>query len=71
MINRLKLTEELTKGFIAYLWALENPFTSKPTEQHMFNQYRSNWLFNRKVDSMVAGVLRVVDEAEETPDDNS
>jgi hypothetical protein len=57
------LAEKLTDAFVQYQWRLENPMPipyKTPDEINM--HYLTDSMFHAKVDSLVAGVLHIVQE---------
>ena len=61
MVDKVALRDDLIKGFINYQYQLENPM-SFPAEQELIDTYRFDPLFHRKIDSMVGGVMNILDK---------
>lgn len=57
-----KLQEKLTDTFIGYQWRLENPLPRPHETEEMILHYQTDVLFHRKVQSLVAGVIHVIQE---------
>lgn len=61
-MNKPALANELTETFIEYQWRLDNPFPSpEQTKENMYLKYRSDSMFHAKVDSLVFGVMFIVE----------
>lgn len=61
MIDKRALTNELTDAFIQYQYRLDNPMpTPNETMDMRRRKYLSDAVFQTKVDSLVAGVMRIV-----------
>lgn len=63
MANLKAMQDDLTDVFIDFIWRQENPIPS-PNElkEQKIVRYQSDYVFNAKVKSMVAGVMSVVVE---------
>ena len=62
-LNKQLLHDKLTDAFINYQYRLECPFPMfNENEAVKVMQYRTDNIFHRKVDNMVAGVMLIVDE---------
>jgi len=64
MVDKRAIAQDLTSAFIEYQYRLENPMPS-PTDQETAvrtSRYRCDLLFRAKVNSMVAGVMRILDK---------
>lgn len=61
MIDKRKLSHELTEAFIGYQHRLDCPFPSA-TDSHavIVARYNGDPIFRAKVDSLVAGVMDIV-----------
>lgn len=61
MIDKRALAEDLTDAFIEYQHRLDFPMPS-PTEtkEAVILKYRNDPMFHAKVNSLVAGVMRIV-----------
>jgi hypothetical protein len=60
-IDMSNLSRELTIGFINYQFRLEHPMGNQPPYD-VHEPYRNNRIFRNKVDSIVSGVLQIVDK---------
>ena len=62
-INKDALHDELTSAFIVYQYRIENPMPKiDETKEYMENMYLRNSFFNRRVQSLVCGVMCIVDK---------
>ena len=65
IINKRKLQDKLTDGFIDYQWRIDNPFPiPDSTRALIFEKYRSDYIFRAKVMNLVAGVMSIINECE-------
>lgn len=63
MIDKQALHDDLTELFINYQHRLDNPMPSvTETRAAIILKYRNDWVFHRKVDSLVYGVMQVVNK---------
>jgi hypothetical protein len=65
MVDKRALREDLTEAFIQYQYRLDYPFPQHPTTESklsMIQRYRQDGLFHRKVDTLVAGVIQILDK---------
>ncbi|MCK4705874.1 MAG: hypothetical protein KAT90_10355 [Gammaproteobacteria bacterium] len=69
MIDKRALSEDLTKVFINYQERLDNPMPETPSgditateAQARLMPYYHDPVFRRKVDSLVSGVMNVIDK---------
>lgn len=62
MLDKRKLEDELTKGFIYHEYSLHrSTFDMTGYEQKAIEMYRNDPIFNRRVRSIVSRVLATVD----------
>ena len=62
--DRRKLADDLTDGFIAYQYRLDYPTPSfTETKETQIARYRTDPIFHAKVNSLVSGVLSIIDRA--------
>jgi len=62
-MDKRGLLDELTEAFINYQFRLERPMPSAmETTETRIIEYQSNPIFHNKVDSLVAGVMQIVDK---------
>jgi hypothetical protein len=64
-INTKALHDELTEGFINYQMMLDNPMpTTNPTQSLKPGvlAYQTDVMFRHKVDTMVSGVMHIVNK---------
>jgi len=61
MVDKYALADDLTKGFINYQYNLDNPM-SFPSEKELIQTYQLDHIFHRKIDSMVSGVMMILDK---------
>lgn len=65
MIDKNRLHDKLTDAFMNYQHRLDIPFPlATETYDIILAKYRNDPLFNAKVQSMVAGVMDIIFEAE-------
>ena len=66
MINKEALHDDLREAFVNYQYTLENPMPAFTENSELARQmYINNSIFNRKVDSLVAGVMVIVEKHEQ------
>jgi len=62
-MNKVKLYDDLIESFANYQYRLENPIPSATeTREVIINHYRSDHIFNSKVQSIVAHVMYLVEK---------
>ena len=61
MVDKYALADDLTKGFINYQYNLDNPM-SFPSQEELHRSYTRDPIFRRKIDSMVSGVMMILDK---------
>ena len=62
-VNKKELVEELTDAFIAYQNNMDTPFPHpQKSREELIEHYLSDQLFHRKVQSLVCGVMSIIDK---------
>lgn len=61
-MNKRKLAEGLTEGFIHCMWRLENPVPEINEQEKMITKYRDDYLFHNRVQCMVSFAMREVQD---------
>ncbi len=63
MSDKEAIYDDLLKAFVAYQYRLENPMPKpEDTEDFMRMHYQSDAMFNRRVKSLVSGVMHILDK---------
>lgn len=61
LMNKILLQRDLTEAFIEYQHRLDNPMpTANETKDALEQKYLTDTMFHLKVDSLVAGVMQIV-----------
>lgn len=61
--DKEKIRDDLVTAFIHYQYRLENPLPRpEETEELMMMYYRSDAMFHRRVNSLVSGVMQILDK---------
>jgi len=62
-VDKRKLAEDLTDAFIAYQNNMDTPFPHpQKSREELIEMYLSDQLFHRKVQSLVCGVMSIIDK---------
>ena len=63
MLDKQALYDDLTDAFIHYQYGLEHPMaTPLETREVRVQLYRTNSMFNARVQSLVGGVIHIIDK---------
>lgn len=66
MLDKRALVNDLADLFIGYQYRLDNPMPSaNETEEDFIAKYRSDHIFNAKVNSLVAAVMDTIHKHEQ------
>jgi hypothetical protein len=59
--NKKAMYDDLIDSFIEYQWRLDNPYPIQDeTKEMMITKYRTDPIFNCKVQSMVSGIMHII-----------
>lgn len=62
VLDRNALQKELTQGFIYFMYHQEHPCLHAPTTKSMIDMYHNSPVVHAKVQTLVAGVMQIVDK---------
>jgi len=60
-MDKIAIAQDLTEAFIKYQYRRENPMPSGTEGIDAVDKYRNDPIFARKVDSLVTGVMLILD----------